>query len=296
VRRIRQLSERGGVVIEGVPMSATFALLTSDPNLIACELSRLSGDLALGEAGPANAIGVGWYAGDDVLLDRFPPEQPVTMRQVFPRQESEAGVFHARRLPLGLSLEENTQPFRYRRWLFVHAGEVNAFSDFRARLRASLPDYLQRQLKGETDSEAAFALFLRLLRDVGRTDDSRLEATTVAHLLGKAARMLEQLSAEAGATRTSTLDFIATNGRVLAACRHGELPLYYALLEGSDRCERCGLSRATAASEPLLRAHLRAKTVAVATRLANPGKRWIELRPGRALAVGKDLSVTEVAI
>lgn len=278
-------------------MSVAFALLTSDPNLIACALRRLDGDVALAEPGrPANALGRGFFAGDDILLDRFPPDQPISMAQLAPRQESEAIVFHSRRLPLGLSLEENTQPFRYRRWLFAHAGEVNAFADFRGRLRASLPEYLQRHLRGETDSEAAFALFLRLLRDAGRTDDSRIEAVTVAQLLGKTARLLEQLSAEAGATRTSVLNFVATNGRVLGAGRHGDQPIHYALLEGTNRCDRCGLHGSTAASEPLLRAHLRARTVAVATRLDRPGKRWLELPRNHALAVGADLSVKTLPI
>src|SRR5438552_836405 len=98
-------------------MSVVFGLVTSDPNLLKCELHRLGSVIALdGES--ANAVGVGTYGDGDVLLRRFPAgEGPSRLDALTPRHESGSLLYHAARLPVGTSLEENTQPFRARHWL-----------------------------------------------------------------------------------------------------------------------------------------------------------------------------------
>ena len=66
----------------------------------------------------------------------------------------------------------------------------------------------------------------------------------IAEPLADTARALERAAAKAGAVRTSTLNFVATNGRILVATRWGEAPLYYTRLEGSERCELHGITLA----------------------------------------------------
>ena len=272
-------------------MSHAFALLTSDPNLYRCELHRLQQRVVLASADRAQAAGVGSYANEEILLQGFSGRLPSGPVELAPRQETEALVYHAGSVPVGASLEAATQPHRFRRWLFAHVGRAEGLDRARARVKASLPEFLQRQVQGDSDSELAFMIFLRLLRDLGRTDDRRLEAGTAGHLLGKAARMVEQFAAEAGATRNSTLNFIATNGHILLATRHGDQPLYYTLLEGAPTCEVCKLDglRGTEAM-PAVRAHLRRKTVAVATHVTDP-RGWIELGPNQVLEVEHNLSI-----
>jgi glutamine amidotransferase len=275
-------------------MSAVFAIYTSDPNLIRCELHRLKGSVQLDSEQPANAVG-GAYAQDDVLLRRYGAGvAPRFDSELWSGAESDAFLYHAQRLPVGLSLEENTQPFRFRRWLFAHAGALMDFPSMRTRVLASLPEFLQRQIRGDTGSEVAFALYLKLLRERGN-DDQPIEAPLAAQLLGKTVRLLEQFSKDAGITSRSTLNLVATNGRLLVATRYGSEPLYYALLEGSDRCERCGLDSTTPNTQPLMLEHLRSRTVALTSRVTNPSG-WIEIPEGTAIAVGKDLSVQKLPI
>jgi predicted glutamine amidotransferase len=267
-----------------------FAVFTSDPNLIRCELHRLKDIVSLDSKPSSNAVGLGSYAQDEVLLQRHASDvKPAELPGVWTGPESEAFVYHGGVLPVGYSLEENTQPFRYRRWLFAHTGAVSQFERVRGKLLSTLPDFLQRQVKGDTDSEACFALFLKNLRDTGRTEDRKLEAAIGAQLLGKTVRQIEQLAAEAGSTGKSTLNFLATNGRMLLATRYGEAPLFYTLLEGADRCERCGLDASTPDTQPLLREHRRRKTIAVASETRGNG--WIEVPNGTALAVDGKLNV-----
>jgi glutamine amidotransferase len=225
-----------------------------------------------------------------VLLRRLASDAGMTLDSLVPPHESGALVFHAGRLPVGLSLEDNTQPFRARSWLFAHQGALNGFAELRASLLEGLPDYLRWQIKGATDSEVAFAHFLKLLRDRGRTEDPRLEAEVAGTLLAETARELAHAAAQAGAARTSTLNFVATNGRILVATRSGEAPLYYTRLEGTDRCEVCGIGPTTPETQPAVIAHRRQRVVVVASHVKRPVG-WVELPQGTALAVSEDLQV-----
>jgi predicted glutamine amidotransferase len=275
-------------------MSVALAVLTSDPNLVRCELHRLEGQVALQEEGRSNAVGIGAYSQDDVLLRRLPRDADLTLESLAPPHETEALLFHGQRLPVGLSLEENTQPFRSRRWLFAHQGTLEGFSDIRASLLATVPDFLKRQIRGETASEVAFAHFLRKLWETGHADDPRLEAQVAGRLLAETARELSRASSQSGAARTSTVNLLATNGFIVVATRLGGRPLYYTRLEGTDSCEVCGLTPASMESQPGVAAHRRRRTVVVASHVKRPAG-WVELPEGTTLTVETDLQMRHLA-
>jgi glutamine amidotransferase len=275
-------------------MSVALAVLTSDPNLVRCELHRLEGQVALQEEGRSNAVGIGTYSQEDVLLRRFPRDANLTLESLAPPHETEALLFHGQRLPVGLSLEENTQPFRSRRWLFAHQGTLEGFTDIRASLLASVPDFLKRQIRGETASEVAFAHFLQKLWDTGHADDPRLEARVAGGLLAETARELSRASAQSGAARTSTVNLLATNGFIVVATRQGGRPLYYTRLEGTDSCEVCGITPTSLDSQPGVAAHRRRRTVVVASHVKRPAG-WVELPEGTTLTVETDLQMRHLA-
>ncbi|WP_224247941.1 class II glutamine amidotransferase [Hyalangium gracile] len=271
-------------------MSAVLAVLTSDPNLLRCQLHRLEGQVAIQAEPRANTVGVGAYADGEVLLRRLSSDVGLTMAALAPPQESGALLFHEGKLPVGQSLEENTQPFRSRSWLFAHQGVLQGFERLRALLLEELPEFLRWSVKGSTDSEVAFAHFLKRLRDKGRIEDPRLEPELAGALLAETSRELDRTAAQAGAARTSTLNFVATNGRILVATRWGEAPLYYTRLEGSDRCEVCGITPTTPETQPAVMAHRRQRAVVVASHLKRT-QGWVELAQGTTLAVSEDLQV-----
>ncbi|MBF5041342.1 class II glutamine amidotransferase [Aggregicoccus sp. 17bor-14] len=271
-------------------MSLAFALLTSDPNLLRCELQRLEAQVGLEAAGPVNAMGVGTYAQEEVLLERFAGAEGRTLSSLAPRYGSAALVLHAARQPLGLVAEENTQPFRARQWLFAHQGSVPEFRAARAGLLERVPAHLRRLVLGGTDSEVVFALFLARLRETGRMNDPRLEAEVAGHVLREVAHEVDAAAAHAGAARTAELNLVATNGELLAAVRWGAEPLFYARLEGTDTCEACGLGAATAATHTLREAHRRRLSVAVASHPRRTSG-WVELPHATALVVDGRLQV-----
>jgi predicted glutamine amidotransferase len=261
------------------------ALFTSDPFLVRCELHRVREQFSLGA--PNEVVGVGAYEDAVVLLKRYGAGVP--RADLWEAPESDVVLFHSQLATNATSLDENTQPFRLRQWLFAHAGEVDQGERVRERVLPLLPDFLQRAIHGTTVSEAIFALFLAQLRDLGRMEDVHLPAPLAAQLLLKAARTVEQISAEVGGTSKSTLNLCATNGRLLIAARLGGQPLCYKLLEGDAVCERCELTGAGSDSGPLVRDHRRRRSVVLATRPKNNG--WLEVADGEALAVDRKLSL-----
>ena len=274
-------------------MGALVAILQNDPNLLRCQVRRLEGHVALAQPERLpDAYGFGYYKGSDVLLGKRPSGAPgpFSLSQLAGAVDSEALVAHARYATVGTQKDENTQPFRFRRWLFAHDGTVEAFRELKSRLLEALPDFLRRNIEGETDSEHAFVLFLKHLRESGQLDDLDVEPRTVGRALALATRDLETWSRESGATRPSGLNFVATNGRVLAATRRGR-PLHYALLEGILPCPRDGIGPSTPESDPRVRPHRQVKAVCFATRLLQPNG-FIEVPEASVVAVSRTLQVS----
>lgn len=275
-------------------MSVVLAALTSDPNLLPCELHRLAPFVNLRAVAARSASGLAWFSQEAVLQRRFPAESPpATTRDLMDSETSDAVLFHSRPISAHASLEENIQPFKFRRWVFAHDGDVRAWSRVRMSAVAALPEHLQRGIRGDTDSEVLFALFLKELRDTGRTDDPRLEPELAAKLLLQTGSVMERLARDAGATEPSGLSMVATNGRMLVAACGGPSPLFYKLLEGQTRCDRCGIDEKTKESDSRVPSHRRVRTVVVTT-APGPENGWLALEQGEALAVDLKLNGKKV--
>ncbi len=274
-------------------MGALVAILQNDPNLLRCQLKRLEAHALLrdGDLLP-DAYGFGHYSGGSVLLGKRPTGAPVALSlpELVGKAESEAIVAHARRATVGKAKDENTQPFRFRRWLFAHDGTIEGFDRVKPKLVAGLPDFLRRNVGGDTDSEHAFMWFLKLLKDEGRVDDLDLDAQTVGRALARTVRQIEAWCREADVQKPSGLTFVVTNGRSMAATRRGG-PLHYALLEGIVPCALDGIDLSIPESDPRVRPHRLVKAVAFASRLGETGG-FLEVPEGSVVAVSRSLQVT----
>ena len=75
-------------------------------------------------------------------------------------------IAHVRDASVGPVTEANTHPFVHDQWIFAHNGTVARFKDVarvRAELEAEIDPELRRALRGETDSERCFLIFLTRL-------------------------------------------------------------------------------------------------------------------------------------
>jgi glutamine amidotransferase len=267
-------------------------VLQNDSNLMRCQVHRLGRHVSLGTPErPPDAYGFGYYTASDVLLGKRPSgaSQLLTLEQLVGEVDSEALLVHARNATVGNHKDENTHPFRFRRWLFAHIGTIEGFDAVRPAILAELSDHLRRSITGETDSEHAFALFLKILKDEAQLDDLDLDPSAVGRALALTVKRIDELCRAAGVQKSSSLGFVTTNGRILAATRRGT-PLFYALLEGILPCDRDGIAAPAKETDPRFGAHRRVKAVCFATHLGSPNG-FIEVPDSSVVTVSRDLQV-----
>ncbi|MCC6903723.1 MAG: class II glutamine amidotransferase [Polyangiaceae bacterium] len=182
--------------------------------------------------GEALGWGIGFYQAGEVLLRR----RPIDDRPLIEITEAAKGlrtdvlVGHVRRATVGALRTENTHPFRYRSWLFAQTGTIQGFDRLRGRLLESLPEFLRRNVRGETDSELFFHLFLSFLHDAGQLGDSNVATEHVVAALRSCITLVDRLSAEEGHGHNSG-DTLVTNGEQMVAL-HRNGGMAYRVLRG----------------------------------------------------------------
>jgi glutamine amidotransferase len=170
----------------------------------------------------ADGWGLGFYQGGEVLHKKRPQlgDEPVDLVAIAGDVRTHCLVAHVREATVGDFRAENTHPFRMRQWLFAHDGTIDRFAALRARLVEQLPDFLQRNVRGDTDSEHLFHAVLSFLHDAGQLDNPDVDERTVLPALRAAVALVDRLVGEVGG-RPSTLNCVLTNGRQLYALERG---------------------------------------------------------------------------
>jgi len=182
--------------------------------------------------------GVGFYQGGDILLKRRPiDDRPeLTIAEMTRGLRADALIAHVRVATVGASRTENTHPFRYRQWLFAQTGTIEGFSTLRGRLSDSLPQFLQRDVRGETDSELFFHLFLSFLHDAGVLDRSSVPAVVARTALRSSLALIERLCAEEGAGPLSMNILVSSPDYILAV--HLGSRMACRVLQGAEDLEQ----------------------------------------------------------
>lgn len=166
--------------------------------------------------------GIGWYVGRVPVIRRglVPAHADDGFVKAARSARSHLVLAHVRDASIGPIAAENTHPFAAGQWLFAHNGTVARYrrsERVRAAIEAEIAPRLRSRIRGETDSERCFYLFLTRLAARRGSGHPGLEEVREA-LAGTVATISR--IADAG-ERTSSLNFLVSDGRLLAACRHG---------------------------------------------------------------------------
>ena len=212
-------------------MARLFGLIGNRADLSArvLEMERdklLAVEAMLPEAGPVS-WGLGFYQSGEVLLRRRPSDdrRAVDLAAIGAEARADLMIGHVRSATVGGLRAENTHPFRYREWLSAHTGSIERYERLRPRLLESIPEFLRKNLRGDTDSEVVFHLILSFLHDAGRLNDGTTDVRTLSTALSSTASLLDHLVAEEGGTPGFALNAILSNGEQLAAIhRQGSDP------------------------------------------------------------------------
>jgi glutamine amidotransferase len=218
-------------------MSRLFAYMGNDSDRVACALYPARKSLVV-ETDSIDSWGIGFYQGE-VLLQRRPkaPTEAVDFYAMAKELRTDAIIGHARAGTVGKPKNENTHPFRFRSWMFAHHGTVAVFDRIKDELLGAIPDFLRRNIRGQTDSEVLFHLFLGHLQKANKIDEGRVATANVRDALRESLKQLEGL-AGAEAWKSSECALAVTNGRILVATRHGS-PVHVHRVQSVTDCPVC---------------------------------------------------------
>jgi predicted glutamine amidotransferase len=204
-------------------MSRLFAIVCNDPGRLAQAIEPVRSSLTVDEA--PHGWGLASFQGGEVLLQRNPrPTAPVDFARAVIELKSDYVIGNVR-APGVKAAPENTPPYRYRSWVFGHSGRIQGFDQMRAELLQSVPDFLRRSIRGQTESETLFYLVLAFLHDAGKLDEQEPRPADAEAALRAMLAMTEQVAKQKGAA-VHGLDCMLTNGRFLLAARKGP-PMYW---------------------------------------------------------------------
>lgn len=117
-----------------------------------------------------DGFGIGWYApqisAKPALFTSISPAwNDRNLLHLSAKIKSPCFFAHVRAAspPAGVT-NYNCHPFVHGKWMFMHNGDISNFIKIKRHLRHLLEDDIYQWIKGETDSEHLFALFLQLAR------------------------------------------------------------------------------------------------------------------------------------
>jgi len=273
-------------------MSRLLAYIANDPQRIRCALHPGREALRHEAAdGPLDGWGFGFHGGGEVLLQRRPRQHSgeLDFYELLGDLRTDVLIGHMRKATVGIVKNDNTHPFRFRSWIFAHHGTVGRWEAVRAGLLEEIPDFLRRNIRGETDSEHLFHLFLGQLHRAGKLDDAHVAPEVAGRAMAEALAVCDRLVGDG----SSTLNMAASNGRILLATARGA-PLHCSQISGIHECPVCketpsGSGAMRHSARPFEHDHLRAVVLVGDDGLAAPRAPWTTVPEGSLVTVSHEL-------
>jgi hypothetical protein len=259
-------------------MTRLFGCISNQPQRLGEALASVRAALVAG--GPLARWGVGYVQSGEVLLSLHPREVKDEL-DFYPVVSGVASdyVLGAADVEDGLRGQVNTQPFRFRRWLFAQENRApEPASDGGeaaiAALTSHIPDFLRRNVRGRSVQELFFHVFLAMLHDAGTLDEPDLDPKNIRRALRDTAAFIASVAGRTGATLPVD-NLVVTNSRSLVAAR----------LAGPMFVRR--LKQQTDPRRP----ESQFRSVLVVSAAAAPGEGFEELPARSAVTVARDVSV-----
>jgi len=207
-------------------MARLFGVIGNRPDLTARVLAFEGDALRARSNGGPLGWGLGFYQGGEVLMRRRPIDERAQLEVGSLANDVRADLLigHVRHATVGALRTENTHPFRYRKWLFAQTGTVPEFDRVRERLVGSVPEFLRSGIRGETDAEVVFHVFLSFLHDADSLNDGADEPELVRESLRSSLSMVDGVTAEVGA-KAAALNVMVSNGNQIVAVHKSSGPM-----------------------------------------------------------------------
>lgn len=159
----------------------------------------------------------------ELIKNTKPAYEDATFRPTVRKIVTDLLFAHVRRRSQGAISLENTHPFIYNNWMFMHNGNIPDFNLYKTKLAEKISDNSVLQMEGSTDSEFLFRLFIYWFE--------HLEDCDVYYALNLIQNIIQDViyfSANKDDDMLA-LNFILTNGEFILGFRRNR-SLHFALI------------------------------------------------------------------
>jgi glutamine amidotransferase len=172
-----------------------------------------------------DGFGVGWYVPEldktpALFTSVFPAWSNQNLLHLTDKVASPAFFAHVRAASAGGVTQYNCHPFIYKEWMMMHNGTIAGFKQIKRHMRHLLDDDLYDWVKGGTDSEHLFALFLQRAKKKNLNLLSELELLSILESTIHEVLQLVQKFSKAHQKEASYLNLCLTDGKRLIATRY----------------------------------------------------------------------------
>ena len=208
----------------GKPILADELLLKPKNSLMKQSYHALESEMTVNGDG----FGIGWY-------NHARRKEPALYRSIRPAWNDENLYYNAAMIRThcllghiraatqgGVSIQ-NSHPFHYKEFLMMQNGGIWEFDKIKKRLISYLDDDIFQWIKGQTDTQYIFALFITLTR-IMKGKKGKLKIDDLSKCLSQAFSLIEDLKKEAHIEAPSLYNLVVTDGKSLFATRYSTQP------------------------------------------------------------------------
>jgi predicted glutamine amidotransferase len=272
-----------------VYLLATFA---NDADHMPSLLHALAAELDVPEnPGAHETWGLGYYADDRALLIKKPASILHQRNAYALAPEVRSRILLA--CAAGVGDRAAAPPYRFRRWLFAHLGDLTGLEAVRDTVRDKLPDFVRSEVNQPSGGALAFTMFLAELHRASVLEDQLADPSRLAQALARTADTVRRLAEEAGSGPVRA-SFVATNGRVVLV-HQGGVALSRKLQTGLERLPAGPLDPALTDFKQLAAALKRFRAVVVAPGDLSDRPDWEVIGEAQSLVIDAHLGVSPVA-
>ena len=243
-------------------MSQFWGLSINDDSLVECVLTPHFDSINL-TTGDTGWWGLGYYSRGELLQRSEPKKEgaPLDISAVTQGLRADLIFMHTRNATVGQVRRENVHPFRFKEWLFAHNGTIRGFEDIKGKLLDVMPSFIRRNVKGDTDSEHVFHLFISFLYDAGMLSRPDAGIAAIGDAMVRTFATVDEFANIAGEV-PSPSSFIVSDGYSFVAGSRN-IPVDYTVIDGIADCAVCRKSVRPGEAVPSLVNHNALKAVIV---------------------------------
>ncbi len=239
-----------------------------------------------------DGFGIGWYdkrldAEPGLFVSVRPAWNDRNLRSIAKKIVSPCIFAHVRAASMGDVSESNCHPFHFKNLMFMHNGSIGGFQQIKRFVRRLLSDEVYEWIRGQTDSEHLFALFLENLK---KKKHARNSSENMAEVLIATIKQIEKIKRANKIRETSYINVCISDGEHIVAIRYvsnkrEKAPTLYYSAGGKYICKKgiCYLEPATSRHDH--------SVLIVSEKLTNNLEDWNQIPTNHVLIVSNDLSV-----